>query len=587
MDSSTSTSTIIPAADEAVPAPEKSSVRCASRSSSSSRRSRSSSSSRSSRRRIVVSEKRRLVILALRYVISQKEYAFVRRRVLAKAPPSIASNTPTRAEFDAVVKAATWDDFLPASSRAGLRMLLLCNVLLNSFQYIVGRLRSRKLNTPPPPLRLLFLNKPNFLSACSLSTLIVFHRLLYRFFYQLRSNLQLPEAKEFRQKYPKASQLFLSPRAPPLTASLAGFALLLHPATDRRVTISVYTFVKALEFIYNRYEDEGWFQNRPWWLGSWLLFPLTSGQLLYSFLFERYAFPEEYCNFITKYSPEYIQPRPVDLSPHLPWPDTFEVLDSLPKIASLRFPPFSSPILFPHGKPLPTTLTSISPIVSPAHPAIKSLQCALLHPSEPSCLKTYIHFWASELPRISRFLAAIYCVAWIPRYKKALSDPTLALKKITSATALTSLFITGALGSAWAACCLLQSFLPAIILPKLRFWLAGFLAGLWAAVDRHNGRANFLYSARIGLVSAWKVLHHKGWVAPLRNGDVLLFVAALMAVNSVYDTDPAAISGGVARRVLASLRGRGFRDYVAEKMEREKRVAPLTEEEVPVERKVL
>ena len=65
-----------------------------------------------------------------------------------------------------------------------------------------------------PPLRSLFANKSNFLSSLSLATLILLHRLLYRFFYQLKSNLQLPEAKGFRQKYPKASQLFLSPKAP-------------------------------------------------------------------------------------------------------------------------------------------------------------------------------------------------------------------------------------------------------------------------------------------------------------------------------------------------------------------------------------
>jgi hypothetical protein len=48
-------------------------------------------------------------------------------------------------------------------------------------------------------------------------------------------------------------------------------------------------------------------------------------------------------------------------------------------------------------------------------------------------------------------------VAWIPRYKKALADPIAAVKKVTSTTALTSLFITGSIGSAWAACCLLQT----------------------------------------------------------------------------------------------------------------------------------
>jgi hypothetical protein len=72
-------------------------------------------------------------------------------------------------------------------------------------------------------------------------------------------------------------------------------------------------------------------------------------------------------------------------------------------------------------------------------------------------------------------------------------------------------------------------------------------------------------------VSTWKLLRKKGMVKSVKNGDVMLFVAALMAVNCVYDRDAAAVSGGAARRVLASLRGRGFRDYVAEKIEREKR----------------
>jgi len=123
------------------------SVRRRSMSSTGSRRSRSSSSSRSSRRKIVVSEKRRLLILALRYVVSQKEYSFIRHQVLLKAPAPVAANTPTRTEFDVVVKSATWDDFLPASSRAGLRMFILYGILLNGFEYASGWIRSCKQGT--------------------------------------------------------------------------------------------------------------------------------------------------------------------------------------------------------------------------------------------------------------------------------------------------------------------------------------------------------------------------------------------------------------------------------------------------------
>lgn len=102
------------------------------------------SSSASQRPKVVVSPNRRLLILALRYLISREEYSVVRKKILRRGPVAISSNTPTRAEFDAVVRAAAWDDFLPASSRAGLRVLVLCNVLLNAWDFAVAKLRSRR-----------------------------------------------------------------------------------------------------------------------------------------------------------------------------------------------------------------------------------------------------------------------------------------------------------------------------------------------------------------------------------------------------------------------------------------------------------
>lgn len=115
-------------------------------------------------------------------------------------------------------------------------------------------------------VRLSFFKNPNFLCSLSLSMLVVIHRLLYRFLSQLRSNLLLPnaQARRFRQRHPKVSNVFTSALSPSIGSSLAGLALLLHPASDQRVTVAVYTFVKALEYSYNKLEDDGWFPNRPW-----------------------------------------------------------------------------------------------------------------------------------------------------------------------------------------------------------------------------------------------------------------------------------------------------------------------------------
>lgn len=77
-----------------------------------------------------------------------------------------------------------------------------------------------------------------------------------------------------------------------LSGSLAGLALALHPADARRVTITIYFLTRTLEFCYNLLDDKGYLPHeKPWWFGSWLLFPLSSAQLLHASIFDRDCFP--------------------------------------------------------------------------------------------------------------------------------------------------------------------------------------------------------------------------------------------------------------------------------------------------------
>ncbi|PWW75362.1 hypothetical protein C7212DRAFT_297275, partial [Tuber magnatum] len=520
-----------------------------------------------------VSNAHRLLILALRHAVSPKDYAVLRRHILLKGPARLRAATPSKAQFDAVCYEPGGDDYLPAASRAGLRVFLLSNVALNSWDVVVGRLARRRRKggsnewakeAVEATARTTLFGSANFFFSLSLSTLIVAHRLLYKFFFRLRENLLLPQARAFRLRHPRVAKLFLSSLSPSIGSALAGLALLIHPAGDRRATVSAWAFVKALEFCYNRLEDEGWFQNKPWWLSSWMLFPIASGQLLYTLVFDRDCFPSEYGNFIMGYSGRYVQARPVGYPDHLQWPGTYDIVDSLGKIAGLNYPPFNSSILYPDANPLPKSLQRVSPIVSPAHPTITSLQCALLHPQEPSCLKTYLAFWASEFTSLAKFMSVVYAISWLPRYKSFLCDPAGTLGKLSKSTLLTTTFITGSMGTSWGVACLFQKLLPRHLLPKGRYWLGGFIGGLWAIVDSRGGRGNFLYIFRVGLISAWKVLAKKGYVKGVKNGDVYLFILALAIINSLFDTGAHAVSGSFSRRVLSSVRGRGLKDPVEE-----------------------
>jgi hypothetical protein len=196
----------------------------------------------------------------------------------------------------------------------------------------------------------------------------------------------------------------------------------------------------------------------------------------------------------------------------------------------------------------------MGPIIGSAHPAIENLSCALLHPHDTSCLREYFTFWLGAFPGLARFFAVVYTAFALPKYKSFLNSPGKFLNKLSLRILSITTFITGAIGTSWASVCFFQMLLPRAVLPRTRFFLGGFAGGLWAFLDRSAGRANFLYSMRLSIDSSWKVAIKRGWVKGFKNGDVVLFVASLMAINYVYERKPDAVDPMVAKG-LAFLRG--------------------------------
>jgi hypothetical protein len=126
--------------------------------------------------------------------------------------------------------------------------------------------------------------------------------------------------------------------APIIGAGMAGWFLGLYPATQLRITITLYMFTRSLEFAYNSLEDKGYLKNLPWWWGSWLLMPAACGQLLHALVFDRDCFPASYGNFIMKNSSTYLQDKPADYPKDLKWPSTNDIVDNLGEISKLSWP---------------------------------------------------------------------------------------------------------------------------------------------------------------------------------------------------------------------------------------------------------
>lgn len=291
--------------------------------------------------------------------------------------------------------------------------------------------------------------------------------------------------------------------------------------------------------------------------------PVACGQLLHAFVFDRDCFPSAYGSFILKNSPEYIQKRPEGYPKNLNWPGTYDIVDSLAQISSARWPPFTSPILFPDVRTLPKSLSAIAPITSPAHPAIKNLSCALLHPNDPSCIRTYVTYWIRAFPKVARLFTVIFAALSITKYKAFMNSPISAVNSLAKRVLRISFFICGSIGTSWGSICLFQNIFPRKFLSTQRWFLGGFLGGMWAFLERKQGRGNFLYSARMSIDSLWKVGVKRGWWRGIKNGDVLLFALSLATVNVLYEISPKSVNSGVARKGLGVLRGEGWVDRAA------------------------
>jgi len=148
----------------------------------------------------------------------------------------------------------------------------------------------------------------------------------------------------------------------------------------------------------------------------------------------------------------------------------------------------------------------------------------------------------------------------LARYRTFLDAPLSAINNLAKSILRMSLFISGAIGTSWASTCLSQNLLPRTFMPTQRWFLGGFLGGLWAFLERKKGRANFLYTLRMSIDSLWKVGVKKAWWRGIKNGDVLLFVVSLATVNVLYEVSPRSVNSGVARKGLGVLRGEGWVD---------------------------
>jgi hypothetical protein len=220
----------------------------------------------------------------LQYAISAREYELVHTFLARRSPKALQKRVP------ALPKPSADCDDHAAAVRSASRLFLAIASGLKSWELISARLLSKRGSKRHAP-QVAYIKSPPFRLALSLSSILFLHRILFRFLVRLRSRLLSGNAADVRKRYPTLANAITSNLGPAIGASLAGLALAIYPKAQLRSTLAIYAGARSLEFLYNALEGDGYLKNACWYWGSWLLYPLSQGQLLHAFVFDRDCYP--------------------------------------------------------------------------------------------------------------------------------------------------------------------------------------------------------------------------------------------------------------------------------------------------------
>lgn len=364
-------------------------------------------------------------------------------------------------------------------------------------------------------------------------------------------------------------RLLNSPALVPFAAALtASSTLAAFPLKNVRQSMALWLSTKAVESVYleMRANKSRLTAFVPDWIGGAFFYAVSNGELLWSFLFEPECFPSSYGRVILARSTSYIPPRPTGLPNSIPWPAPRDIADTIatlstPSRTAAAYPSFKAPVLsaLTPSKFPTSAYPLINPVLdyAPVHPAHSRLLCAVLHPTQPSCSRNFVGFFAKEWQASAKFVAIFTAVTQLLSYKKVLKDPETALFRFGLAVVQGATVISGSIGTAWGLTCFFQHYLPRTFLPRARYFLNGFISSVFILAVPASRRAQLgSYVTRQALDSSYAILRRRNIIrTPFPHADTTLLALAIATLNTLYETQTTLTIESSLAKTLALLHG--------------------------------
>ncbi|KAJ2962138.1 hypothetical protein NQZ79_g2582 [Umbelopsis isabellina] len=171
-----------------------------------------------------------------------------------------------------------------------------------------------------------------------------------------------------------------------------------------------------------------------------------------------------------------------------------------------------------------------------------AITCALTHPLTDSCSKSAASRFRTQFFRSLKFYVPLnIIIALVFRTSKLQNDPGDVFIRLVKSCLRSSLFLTSYVVVGIASLCMMRNTLH--IERPWMYRVHGLLAGTMTLIEAPERQLELgLYCLPRALETWWRAMVKSGYARNLPNGEVMLFMAAMGSLMSIYQVEPDTIA---------------------------------------------
>ncbi|KAF9154498.1 hypothetical protein BG015_000785 [Linnemannia schmuckeri] len=340
---------------------------------------------------------------------------------------------------------------------------------------------------------------------------------------------------------------------PALLASLvAAPAYSLIPEKARRLTMALYFLTYAGESAYAALEHEGLLKWLPSWVGIWILAPISTSQIVHTFIQHNDCSPMGWTKLIMSQCDPFLhRPKGFDTKTLGAFPTSGQLFEGAKAYMKAGYQ--SQPILASTATAAAAALTgdgNMKRFLLPeaCESAFRftesmghhSVGCQMFHPAEASCGTAMKKLLGRNAVFSFKMYAVLAALTFVARGGNVFQKGVMNyVSKTTIATLRSTIATWGIVVTAFPLFCSMDRTLPTWFFPTKRHYINGFLGGLWVLIETPARQSALtLYFTRFMIEALWRRAVKAGWARKVKGGETVLFGCAMAVVMGVFETTP-------------------------------------------------